>query len=78
MTGQSLRSLGGADGQCRLKGQHSQVGFPPSFSAIFDREMQKLPLLPCILLRNDGKPVSVDDGDRECNFTKESAAPNWP
>ena len=27
----------------------------PSFSAIFNRKMQKLPLFSCILIRNDGK-----------------------
>jgi len=26
----------------------------PSFSAIFNRKMQKLPLFSCILLRNEG------------------------
>jgi hypothetical protein len=31
-----------------------QVGFP-SFSAIFDRKMQKLPLFSCILIRNEGE-----------------------
>ena len=31
--------------------------FPPSFAAIVDREMQKLPLFSCILLRNEGKSV---------------------
>ena len=29
--------------------------FFPSFSAIFNRKMQKLPLFSCILLRNEGK-----------------------
>ena len=29
--------------------------FFPSFSAIFNRSMQKLPLFSCILLRNEGK-----------------------
>ena len=31
--------------------------FPPSFSAIFNRKMQKLPLFSCILIRNEGKPL---------------------
>ena len=30
------------------------VGFP-SFSAIFNRNCMKLPLFPCILIRNEGK-----------------------
>ena len=29
--------------------------FCPSFSAIFNRKMQKLPLFSCILIRNEGK-----------------------
>ena len=29
--------------------------FFPSFSAIFNRKMQKLPLFSCILMRNEGK-----------------------
>ena len=30
----------------------------PSFSAIFNRKMQKSPPFSCILLRNEGKPPS--------------------
>ena len=32
----------------------TEVRFPPSFSAIFKRKMQKLPLFVCILIRNEG------------------------
>ena len=32
----------------------AEVGFSPSFSAIFNRKTQKLPLFSCILLRNEG------------------------
>ena len=31
------------------------VRFPPLFSVIFNRNMQKLPLFPCILTRNKGE-----------------------
>jgi hypothetical protein len=31
----------------------------PSFSAIFNRNMQKFPLFPCILIRNEGKTVQT-------------------
>ena len=34
----------------------------PSFSAIFNRKMQKLPLFSCIVLRNEGET------DRNCPF----------
>jgi len=49
----------GKTGQRRFKSKNSQVCFFPSFSAIFNRKMQKLPLFSCILLRNDGKHRSV-------------------
>ena len=36
-------------------GSDDDVRFLPLFSVIFNSKMQKLPLFPCILIRNEGK-----------------------
>ena len=36
-----------------------QVGFSPLFFAIFNRKMQKLPLLSCISIMNKGKTAQI-------------------
>jgi len=44
----------------------------PSFSAIFNRKMQKLPLFSCILMRNEGK-----NGQSWNNSLSTSTAPTF-
>ena len=52
-----------AQGEIALDWNLVQVGFSPSFSAIFNRKMQKLPLFPCTLRGNEGKPRSEPGGE---------------
>ena len=54
-----MAALRQGDGQPESHSRTAQVGFP-LFSCDFNRKMQKLPLFPWILIRNEGKTDQVD------------------